>query len=413
MESEANRTSNQSTPGPTPIPVNPDAKVKIKIRSDTQGLKRSIRWGVISFFFTQGLCFASWASRIPDIKTTLGLSDGALGSVLFALPVGSMAGLPFSGWLVTRLGSRSVIIAGSLLYVITLIGIGFTENTWQLVGALFVFGFMGNLVNIGINTQALGVENLYKKSIMASFHGAWSAAGFMGAAIGTLVVSLRLSPSFHFICIACICFLIISIAHRYTLRARISSTDHPLFAIPDNPLLRLGVIGFCGMACEGAMFDWSGVYFQKVVEAPLELTTLGYAVFMCSMATGRFTGDWLVNKVGRKRMIQLSGVLVCSGLLISVILPQIVPVTIGFLLVGFGISSVIPLVYSAAGKSQTFSTGMALAAVSTISFFGFLIGPPLIGFIAEAASLRYSFAVIAVLGLCVTLFASRARLISE
>ncbi|HTE30243.1 MAG TPA: MFS transporter [Chryseolinea sp.] len=374
-------------------------------------IKRSIRWGVISFFFTQGLCFASWASRIPDIKATLGLSDAGLGSVLFALPAGSMAGLPFAGWLVTRLGSKKVALAASILYVLAMVSIGFATMTWHLVVSLFLFGVGGNLVNISINTQAIGVENLYKKSIMASFHGAWSVAGFTGAAIGALAVSKHIHPSYHFIAIATLCFIAISVARHYTLRAKIGGGDHPLFAIPDSPLLKLGLIGFCGMACEGAMFDWSGVYFQKVVEAPAEWVTLGYVVFMCAMATGRFAGDGLVNRIGRKRMIQLSGILVAAGLLLSVLLPFIVPVTIGFLLVGFGISSVVPLVYSAAGKSLTFSPGMALAAVSTISFFGFLIGPPLIGFIAEASSLRYSFAVIAVLGLCTTLLTSRAKLI--
>ncbi len=376
-------------------------------------MKCSIRWGVISFFFTQGLCFASWASRIPDIKRALGLSDAGLGSVLVALPAGAMAGLPFAGWLVTRMGSKKVVVAGSILYVLTLVGIGFTTMTWHLVLGLLFFGFTGNLVNIGINTQAIGVEKLYKRSIMASFHGAWSVAGFTGAAIGALLVSNKVHPSWHFIGIALLCFTMISIARHYTLRAKISGDDHPLFAIPDQPLLKLGSIGFCSMACEGAMFDWSGVYFQKVVMAPAYLVTLGYVVFMCAMAAGRFTGDGLANKIGRKRMIQLSGIMIGSGLMLSVLLPHIVFVTLGFLLVGFGVSSIVPLVYSAAGRSQTFSPGMALAAVSTISFLGFLVGPPVIGFIAEAASLRYSFAVIAVLGLCTTLLASKATLINR
>ncbi|MEJ7645290.1 MAG: MFS transporter [Chryseolinea sp.] len=307
-------------------------------------MKRSIRWGVISFFFTQGLCFASWASRIPDIKNALGLSDAGLGSVLFALPAGSMAGLPFAGWLVTRMGSKAVVLFAGNLYVLTLVGIGFTTMTWHL----------------------------------ASFHGAWSVAGFIGAGIGALLVSNKVHPSWHFIGIALLCFTMISIARHYTLRAKISGDDHPIFAIPDKPLLKLGLIGFCGMACEGAMFDWSGVYFQKVVMAPSSLVTLGYVVFMCAMAAGRFTGDRLANTIGKKRMIQLRGILIASGLMLSVLLPNIISVTLGFLLVGFGVSSIVPLVYSAAGKSQTFSLGMALAAVSTISFFGFLIGPPLI-----------------------------------
>lgn len=374
-------------------------------------IRRSIRFGVVSFFFTQGLCFASWASRIPDIKLDLGLSDAGLGSVLFALPAGSMAGLPFAGWLVTRMGSKKVMYVASILYSLTLFSIGLGNQTWHLVTSLFIFGFTGNLVNIAENTQAIAVENLYKRSIMASFHGAWSVAGFTGAAIGALVVSAGINTAYHFGAIALLCVVTGTLGQRFALRGNMNTGKQPLFAIPDNPLLRLGIIGFCGMACEGAMFDWSGVYFLKVLETPVSLSPVGYVMFMTAMATGRFTGDIIVNRIGRKRMIQLSGILIASGLMFSVLVPFFIPVTIGFLMVGFGVSSVVPLVYSAAGKSETLSPGMALAAVSTISFFGFLIGPPLIGFIAEATSLRYSFAVIALLGICATLLTSKARLI--
>ena len=372
--------------------------------------KRAIRWGVLSFFFVQGIGFASWASRIPDIKKSLALSDAGLGSVLFALPAGSFIGLPFAGFLVTRYGSKYVATIAATVYSLTLIAIGFSSSTWQLVVGLLVFGTSGNLVNISINTQAIGVEDLYKKSIMASFHGAWSLAGFTGAAIGGAMVSAGIVPGFHGVAIASFSVVTVAVAQRFLLTTRIAGDNHPLFAFPGGPLLRLGVIGFCGMACEGAMFDWSGVYFQTVVVPPEALVTLGYITFMCAMAAGRFTADWLVNHIGRKRMIQLSGLLITLGLSISVAFPFLVPATFGFLLVGFGVSSIVPLIYSAAGKSQTLSPGMALAAVSTISFFGFLLGPPIIGFIAEAASLRYSYGLIAVLGLCTAVLAGRAKL---
>lgn len=367
--------SQQSLPGPMDLPVVPSSRMRIRNVRQALSLKRSIRLGVVAFFFAQGLCFSSWASRIPDIKNMLGLSDAGLGSILFALPLGSMSSLPLSGWMVTRFGSKKMVITGALLYALTLLMIGLTNTIWQLTVTLFLFGLVGNLVNIAVNTQAIGVENMYKKSIMASFHGAWSLAGFTGAAIGALMVLMNIGPSLHFMSIALITLFLILGAQRFTLRGKLSSAAQPFFAMPDNPLLRLGLIGFCGMACEGTMFDWSGVYFQKVVHAPAALTTLGYVVFMTTMAGGRFGGDWLANRIGRKKMIELSGILIASGLLISVIFPYIPSVTIGFLLVGFGVSSVVPLVYSAAGKSRTLSPGMALAAVSTISFFWFSYWP--------------------------------------
>ena len=163
------------------------------------------------------------------------------------------------------------------------------------------------------------------------------------------------------------------------------------------------------MACEGCMFDWSGIYFRDIVKTPPHLVTLGYTAFMAMMATGRFVGDRLVTKFGVKRVLQLSGCLIVTGLLTAILIPNLYMTTAGFLLTGFGVSSVVPLTYGLAGKSHTMSAGMAIAAVSTIGYLGFLFGPPVIGYIAKAANLRYSFALIAVFGFCVIILASKVK----
>jgi MFS family permease len=163
------------------------------------------------------------------------------------------------------------------------------------------------------------------------------------------------------------------------------------------------------MVCEGAMADWSGVYFKKIIEAPIRFTTLGYVAFMSTMATGRFFGDWLVTKFGVRQILRVSGVLISTGLLTAVFFPLLSTATIGFLLVGLGVSCVVPVVYGLAGKSTTMSPALALAAVSTISFLGFLIGPPLIGLVAQLINLQWSFALIALLGLGTTFLAGKAK----
>jgi MFS family permease len=368
--------------------------------------RRAHRIAVACFFFIVGLSFASWASRIPDIKNLLNLNDAALGGILLALPAGSMVSLPLSGWLVARFGSRLVLTIAAVCYPLMLIMLGVATSAWQLVMVLFGFGLLGNMCNISVNTQAVGVEALYGRSIMASFHGIWSLAGFTGAAIGTLMVSANISTVYHFIIICIASLLLLVSARRFMLDKDGTHPDQPIFAKPDAGLLKLGLIAFSCMACEGTMFDWSGVYFQQVVQAPKDLVALGYAVFMGTMATGRFIGDRIVTRFGHKIVLQASGVIITIGLLTSVIFPAIVPATIGFLLVGFGVSSVIPLVYSSAGKSKTLSPGVALAAVSTIGFLGFLLGPPVIGFIAHASNLRWSFTLIAFLGFGTTVLAS-------
>ena len=152
---------------------------------------RSIRISVGTFFFIQGLIFASWASRIPLIQEKLALSDGELGGILLALPVGLMVSLPLSGWLVARFGSRQVLIISSIIYAVVLPFLALAESIWLLMGILFIFGLFGNLFNISVNTQAVGLENIYQRSIIATFHGLWSLAGFTAAAIGTFLISQK------------------------------------------------------------------------------------------------------------------------------------------------------------------------------------------------------------------------------
>lgn len=369
--------------------------------------RKAHRLAVAVFFFMAGLCFASWASRIPDIKLKLELSDAGLGAVLLALPSGLMLSLPLSGWAVTRFSSKTMVTIAAVGYPLTLILIGTVTATWQLAAVLFFFGIFGNLYNISANTQAVGVESLYQRSIMATFHGIWSLAGFSGAAIGTFLIAQGIAPLHHFLLICIGSLIVVLLAQGYILTNDTQPENkQPLFAKPDASILKLGLIAFGCLVCEGTMFDWSGVYFQKVVEAPKEMVTLGYTVFMATMATGRFLGDRLVTRFGIQRMLQASGIIISSGLAIAVLFPTIISATMGFFLVGLGVSSVVPLVYSAAGRSKTMSPGVALAAVSTIGFLGFLIGPPLIGFIAELSGLRWSFTIIALIGFSTTIMAT-------
>ncbi len=182
-----------------------------------------------------------------------------------------------------------------------------------------------------------------------------------------------------------------------------------MFVKPDRVVLLLGFIAFCSMICEGAMADWSGVYFQNIIHAPAAYKTLGYVSFMGTMAAGRFIGDRLVTRFGVKRILQVSGIVIASGLTIVVVFPYLASAIAGCLLVGFGVSCVVPMVYAMSGKSSTMSPGLALAAVSTISFVGFLLGPPVIGFIAQLAGLRWSFALLALLGLGVSFFGNKVN----
>ncbi len=378
---------------------------------------RRTRITVTLFYFSMGLTFATWASRIPDIKSKLHLNDAAFGSILFAMPVAQFIMMTFSGKLVTRFGSNKVALFALPFYLLCLSNIGLVSKGWQLAIALFFFGLAGNLCNISINTQGISTERLYQKPIMSSFHGAWSMAGFTGALIGLTMINLRTEPYWHFLTVACIVCIIISLNYPYLVKGKAPvNSDEPkrkFFNKPDSALVQLGIIGFCSMASEGAMFDWSGVYFKDVVKAPSSLVILGYTSFMIMMASGRFMADYITSKIGRKRLLQISGVMISTGLYMAVLFPYIITSAIAFMIVGLGVSSIVPSVYSAAGKHTKIPPGIALATVSSVSFLGFLMGPPMIGYISQAAGLQYSFAVIGIFGLGISLMVSKIKLLNN
>lgn len=375
--------------------------------------KRRTRIAVSLIYFGMGFTFASWASRIPHIKTALHLSDGQLGSILFALPAGQLLMMTFSGKLVTRFGSHRTILVALPAYTLCLNNIGWVKEGWQLAIALFFFGLAGNLCNISTNTQGVTTEKLYGRPIMATFHGVWSLAGFTGALTGLLMINLYVEPKWHFLVSLTIVWIIFRINWPFLAKAAPSGGEHEqkrkFFNKPDIVLIQLGIICFCSMASEGAMFDWSGIYFKDVVKAKPSLVILGYTSFMIMMASGRFMADWIIAKIGRKKMLQISGIVISAGLFSAVLLPNLITSTISFMLVGLGVSSIVPTVYSAAGRFSKVPPGIALATVSSVGFLGFLMGPPLIGYVSELAGLRYSFTIIGLFGIGISLMVSRVK----
>ncbi|WP_207535953.1 MFS transporter [Desertivirga arenae] len=380
------------------------------------GSLRRMRIAVSAFYFGQGIAFASWASRIPDIKHELDLSDAALGTILLALPAGQLCTMPLSAKLVSLFGSKKILAIAAPLYVLGLCILGLATSSLALMASLFLFGIIGNIANISCNTQGVEAEKLFGRSIMASFHGAWSIAGFTGALIGLLMVNFGMTPFQHFCFIILLIFSNTLINYPFLVPAKPAMEANKkgrFFVKPDASLAILGVVGFCCMGTEGAMFDWSGVYFKEIVEAPSRFVVVGYASFMVMMATGRFIGDRIISKFGRKRTIQYSGLTISAGMAISVFFPSLIPATLGFMLVGLGVSSVVPTLYSIAGKNKRISAGTALAMVSSISYFGFLLGPPLIGYVSALSSLRYSYALIGCFGLLISFLVMRAKVFED
>jgi len=360
-------------------------------------LKVKQRIALSGYFFLAGLCFATWASRIPTIKTFLDINDAELGSILFVMPISQMTGLPFSGWLVSKFDSRWPLTIGFVGHAVLLMLISFVESIFQLVIILFLFAFFMRIFNISMNTQSITLGKKFTKRINGTFHGLWSIGGIAGVGITTLMIALDISIQWHFALVSIGASLLSILGFRYLLTDDKASTGNNLkFGKPDKQILLLGVIIIFAAICEGGMFDWSGVYFKEVIK--VEIFTLGYLIFMTCMALSRFISDFLMGRFGMKTTYTFSALVMTFGMLLAITFPSFWPAIIGFSLVGFGTAAIFPMTFLLAGTSERYSPGMALSLIATYAMVGILLGPVIIGYLAHAFSLRISFLFLAISG---------------
>lgn len=360
------------------------------------------------YFFCCGLVFSTWAARIPFIKDRFELNDAALGGILFMLPLGSISALPIAGWVIGRFGSRRVTAFSAMIYAFLLWQLSVVNAVETLTLVLFLFGFVGDLMNISMNTQGLSVQRLLKKPILSGLHAQWSFGALAGALAGGWSLRISLTTHQHFLIIAVLVTLV-SILFSYFMVADNPQEDtgRKNFTWPDKSIFLLGMICFCNTMAEGAMADWSSLYYRQLIDDNSQVTTTGYVAFTLAMAVGRLGGDRVIQILRYRKTLMLNGLLTTTGLILAIAWPHPVAVIIGYALVGFGVSSVIPIVYMIVGKSSNLAPAAALSAVSAIGFTGFLIGPPVIGLIAQHSGLRLSLLVIALLGGMIFLLAAK------
>ncbi len=350
------------------------------------------------FFFLSGFSFSTWASRIPTIKMAFDLNEAELGSILLAMPVGSLLGLPISGWLVSKYNSRVPLIIGFALNTFALALIGMAHNVFTLVVAVLLFSFTTRIYNISVNTQAISLQKFYKHKIMGSFHGFWSTGGIFGILFSTLMLNLGTSIQIHFIMVGVVALILTLVSYQYLLKNdRAEKGNKIIIGKPDPYIFYLGVVAFLSAICEGGMFDWSGIYFQQILH--VEIFTYGYLIFMTFMAASRFLSDKIIAIIGMPNTYIMSAACIVSGIAMAVIIPTFWTAMIGFSLVGFGTAAIIPMSYALAGASRKYSPGMAVSIIATYSITGMLLGPPLIGYLAHAFNLRVSFVIFGLCGL--------------
>ncbi len=361
-----------------------------------------LRLATSIFFFISGFGYSTWASRIPSIQQHLHLNEAQLGALLLAMPVGLIVTMPVTGKLLGRFESRMIMFIGALIFNFLLGLPGFVVNTLQLMLVLFCFGSARNLMNLSLNTQAVYVQALYSRSILTTMHGIWSLAGFAGAGLGYLMVLFDVGTRWHLVSVSAVLIVTAILCFPYTLEKKPDQqANKPVFSLPGKQMMKFALICFGVMACENIMYDWSGIYFLKIIHSSKAASIGAYVVYMVTMTIGRLAGDKLVGVIGVKKLLTYSGWLIFCGLMLAVLLPFQLVAGLGFAMVGLGVSCVVPLVFSIAGKIKNANAGQSLAAVSTIGYLGFLLVPPMVGFIAQATNLRLSFAVIALLSVII------------
>lgn len=360
--------------------------------------QRKQRIALSTFFLLSGFCFATWASRIPTIKTIYELNDAQLGNLLLILPISSLLGLPISGWLVGNFNSRNPLMISFVLLSLSLAIIGLSQSIVMLIIGVFIFSFCMRILNIAINTQSISIQKNFVRKIIGSFHGLWSSGGLLGVLFSTIMVKMDISIQSHTILAAVISLLLGFAAYPFLLKNDRSPVGNKLIiGKPDKTIVLLGMMVFFAAVCEGGIFDWSGVYFKEVVKE--ELFTLGFLIFMVFMALSRFLSDFLIERLGMKRMYLISSSLISIGILTLIVFPFFWPAIIGLSITGIGVAAIFPMTFMLAGTTKKYAPGMAVSIIATYGIVGMLLGPPLIGYIAHAFNLKIAFVIFLFSGL--------------
>lgn len=360
-------------------------------------------------FFLCGFLFANWASRIPTVKDAFGLDEGELGAVLFMLPLGSILALPIAGWIIHHAGSKMVTAVSMFLYAALIGLLSVAPDVFWLSINLFLFGFVGDFLNISMNTQGLTVQGAKGKPILSGLHAQWSFGALSGAAFGGWTQRLDWTMQHHFGIVGICSALVFLFLIRFMIKDPEKETSRRVFQWPTAALWLLGAICFCNTMAEGAMADWSSLFYRQTLRDSDGVSTTGYIAFTLSMTLGRLAGDRIIAMFGYRITLMANGLLIAAGLSVALLWQVPVAVMVGFAAVGLGVSSVIPIAYMIAGRSEDMAPAAALASVSAIGFTGFLIGPPVIGLIADVSSLTWGLSLVAVLGVVIFFLSIRVK----
>jgi MFS family permease len=374
---------------------------------------RRTRLAVLAHFFVLGAATATWAARLPAIKSGLHLSDGSLGLALFALPAGSVVTLALSGRITDRFGAVRVLRVAGLLVPAALVCLGLARSLPVLMAALVCYGALSGLLDVSMNTCGARLEAGYGRPILTSLHAGYSIAGLAGAGIGGAFAALGLSPLPTFATAAGLLAVLAVVSGRFVILPDVvprtgQPGDSPRRTARNISLVIavLGLVALCGQLGEGAASDWSAVYLHVNLGSSQGLAAIGLAAFSITMAAGRMVGDRLAARFGPVLLVRCSGLVAGLGLAGGLLIDSPAAVIAGFALLGAGLAAIFPQAVSVAARLDPERAGRNIGRIASVSYLGLLGGPVIIGGIASGIGLRGALLVPAGLALLVAVLAA-------
>lgn len=365
------------------------------------------RAATFSAFFLNGAMIGTWVAQIPFVQERLDVSKSTIGLSLLCMAAGAMIAMPLTGQVLDRRSSGTVTRVVSLVYLPLLALPLFAPSPVLLGAGLVLFGAANGSMDVAMNAHGVAVERTLGKPIMSSLHAGWSFGGLAGSGAVALGVALGVDPRVEGVAAAAVLWLLALVITSRLGAASAHSEHGPSgFALPSRGVLLIGALCFLVMVTEGAMGDWSGIYLKQDLEAGASAAATGFAAFSLGMALARLAGDALTRRWGPGRMLTAGMGLVTVTLAAVLLAGDPVVAVAGFALIGVGIANAVPLLFSAAGRVPP--SGPSLAAVFTLGYTGFIVGPPLIGVLADGASLPLALSTLCVAALTVTLLGGRA-----
>jgi MFS family permease len=353
------------------------------------------------------LLLGIWAAALPAIKQRLGLTNQTLGLSLFLSPVGSLTGVILSSWLFSRIKVGKWLLAGPVLQCLLFVVMVTVQYRIVFWLVLFATGMVGFFNGVSINAVIDMIEKKYQKRIMSSCHGMYSLGGGVSIGLATIFYSLHINAAYQIALVAAVVIFILFYIRRHLLTHQIFIHSGSSLAAPPISIIGLAFICFVSFMGEGSIADWSAIYLKESLHSTVAIAGLGYGGFSVMMAIGRFNGDALIPKLGSKKIVVMGTLIAASGFLLAIAFPYKTTAIAGFSLVGIGYACVVPILFSAAANVPGISPAVGISSIASGGLIGFLVGPSVIGLVAEKVSLAAGLSFILVLNLIASFVATR------